>query len=203
MAGPTAFPSIVADTRPPVAVFIGDSYTVGVGAVDHTKRWTTMVAASQGWQEDNLGRGGTGYLTEAGVKACGSAHCPNYLGMLAQVITINPSVVVVAGGLNDQLQDPEREKIAIETFYRDLRKGLPSAQIVAVGPSSSSRDPGRRLAAINNEVRGSAAAIGAVYVNLLAPSVITTDPALMTKSKIGNATHAAIAGRVEDTLENK
>lgn len=162
-----------------------------------------MVAASQGWQEDNLGRGGTGYLTEAGVKACGSAHCPNYLGMLAQVITINPSVVVVAGGLNDQLQDPEREKIAIETFYRDLRKGLPSAQIVAVGPSSSSRDPGRRLAAINNEVRGSAAAIGAVYVNLLAPSVITTDPALMTKSKIGNATHAAIAGRVEDTLENK
>jgi Lysophospholipase L1 and related esterases len=200
--GPSSFPSVTADTRPPVAAFIGDSYTVGVGASEHSKRWTTMVAASQGWQEDNLGRGGTGYLAQAGVAACGKADCPDYRGMLAQLITLDPDVVVVAGGQNDQLLDPARVKIAIQTFYRDLRKVLPSAQIVVVGPSSPGPHPGRRITAIDDQVRASASAIGAVYVSLLQPSVIVTAPNLAAEGAVGNAVHAAIAARVETVLAN-
>jgi lysophospholipase L1-like esterase len=172
-----------------------------VGASQHSKRWTTLVAASQGWQEDNLGRGGTGYLTTAGIAGCGRVVCPDYQGMLSQLITLNPPIVVVAGGQNDQLQDPTREKAAIEGFYRDLRKGLPSAQIIAVGPSSPDPVPGRHLVEINDQVRTSAAAIGALYVDLLHPSVITSRMVLADKTHVGDAGHAAIAARVEVALK--
>ena len=39
------------------AVFIGDSYTRGTGASSPALRWTSLVAAARGWQEQNLGLG--------------------------------------------------------------------------------------------------------------------------------------------------
>src|SRR4051812_899287 len=44
-------------------VFIGDSYSAGVGNSDHSKRWTTIVAKAEGWREINIAKGATGYLT--------------------------------------------------------------------------------------------------------------------------------------------
>lgn len=200
LTGPTSYATVKAATTPPVAAFIGDSYTAGVGASAKSKRWTTLVAASQGWEEDNLGRGGTGYLTTAGLQGCGRAVCPNYQGMLSDVSALKPDIVVVAGGQLDQVQDPAKESAAIAAFYRSLRSRLPDAKIIAVGPSSPDATPGTHIDAIDKEVRAAATAIGATYVELLHPSVIAPSMVLADNTHVNDAGHAAIAARVEAAL---
>ena len=82
----------------PKAAFIGDSITAGHGASSEQTRWTSLVSQRMGWIEHNFGRGGTGYLATSSREGCGLDFCPNYLGMLNDVVSSDPDIVVVAGG---------------------------------------------------------------------------------------------------------
>ena len=59
----------------PVAVFLGDSYTQGFGAVPLDRRWSSLVAHDADWTEVNQGQGGTGFVTTADKNTCGLEHC--------------------------------------------------------------------------------------------------------------------------------
>lgn len=116
-------------TTQPVAVFVGDSLVQGVGGGG--TRWTTLVSDRKGWQEVNLGRGGTGYVTTAGRSGCGLDSCPTFLQMAGKAIAANPDVVIISGGENDGTKDVTE---ASQDLFRILREGLPNARIVVLSP---------------------------------------------------------------------
>jgi len=186
--------TVVADAEPPLAAFIGDSYAAGTGATSIKRRWTTLVAADQGWRELNLARQGTGYLATASVDECGQPTCPNYEVMLRDAVRARAAVVVVSGGQDDGPRDPARVARAVQATYEAVRVGLPDAEIIAVGPSAI--EPSSRIRAVDDAVREAAADVDATYVSLLRPTVIK--PAMVAEDEVNvnNAGHAAIARRV-------
>lgn len=184
--------------QPLNAVFIGDSYTAGVGASSATTRWTTLVAAATGWQEDNRGLGGTGYVSTAGTKGCGQQFCGNYQAAAAEIRGDQPDVIVVAGGQNDfddWARNPDQVSAAIQGTYRELRRNHPKATLVAVGPSDVDR-AGPIALALDHEVREAATSVGAHYVSLLDPLTIQKDMVLPDGAHVNDAGHQAIAERV-------
>ena len=133
LAADSALVSTPSASGKPVAVFIGDQYTAGVGG-EGTK-WTTLVSENFGWQEVNLGHGGTGYVTSlTGSKAqqaCFKATCPAYGDLVPDVVDAKPAVVVISGGRNDTSKDISK---AAEALFTDLRTQLPDAQIYVLTP---------------------------------------------------------------------
>lgn len=204
----TSYTPAVTYTPPPkpdTALFIGDSYTAGVGASAKTHRWTTLLSKEMRWVEANYGLGGTGYVTTAGRNGCGRAECPTYPDRLAESMgQVGPEFVVIAGGQNDfsAYQDnPNQVEVAIRDSFAQTLKAYPEAEIIAVGPS----DPGGTsdvAEAMDAVVREEAEAIDAEYVSLIDPPVIEDDMVVDDGSHVNNEGHAAIAERVLETLRN-
>lgn len=117
-----------APAAPPHAVFLGDSYTAGIGGSGAD--WPTVVSRELGWSADNLAAGGTGYVTEAGMAGCGRAHCGAYLEQ-SESITDRPDIIVVAGGRNDPAKNIGD---AASKLFTSLRKEHPSATVIVLSP---------------------------------------------------------------------
>lgn len=195
---PTFTSTAMPDTRT-TAVFLGDSYTAGVGTTSTDKRWTTLVASAEGWDEINDGEGGTGFVATATQEGCGKTFCGGYPTRVAALIKERPDVVVIAGGQNDFPQyaiDPAPVQQAITSVYSTIRKALPDATIVAVGPSK----PGPTDAitrAMDTDVQKAARSVNATYVSLISPAVIKASMITEDGGHVDDAGHAAIAARVE------
>lgn len=81
------------------AVFFGASSVEGVGASDPEKRWSSVTARALGWEEVNLGIGGT---TVIGRDAEGQVTDENSgLGRVTDVLDAQPDVVIISYGGND------------------------------------------------------------------------------------------------------
>lgn len=198
----SAQPTIATSTPKPVIAFIGDSYTQGAGASDKPLRWTEQVAAATGMWPENLGRGGTGYVTVAGKAGCGLDVCPNYAQMVPDVAAKNPATVVVAGGQNDFglfERDPAAVTAAVNKTFTDLRSALPNAKLVAVGPSTPwTVNPS--VVAFDAAVQEAAETVNAAYVSMIEPNVINKDWLLEDRAHVNDAGHKAIAERVLTAL---
>jgi lysophospholipase L1-like esterase len=122
-------PSTIPAAKRPVAVFIGDSYTQGSG------KWPDAVSKAQGWEEVNLGRGGTGFTVrhtgDAAQNGCGMDECPSFAEMVDAAAKRHPDIVVVAGGRNDGGADIADQ---VHDTFTGLRQRLPDAQIIAIQP---------------------------------------------------------------------
>ncbi|MET1152921.1 GDSL-type esterase/lipase family protein [Arthrobacter sp.] len=182
----------------PLAVFLGDSYTQGLGASSESTRWVNMTASAKGWDFVNLGRGGSGYFTPSTPQACFHPVCPNYAGMIPEVAAESPDYIVVAGGQNDfSAFDTSRQRVveAIRTTYAALRASFPHAQIIAIGPSTSSAvTPDVEL--FDRVVQDAAASVHAQYVSLIDPNVIGDGMFFEDKIHVNDAGHKAIAKRI-------
>ncbi len=196
---PTPPPAVVtAAARAPVAVYIGDSYTQGAGGGG--VRWSAIVSKAEGWQEVDLGRGGTGYQREVtgptAPVACGLDICPAYPAMINPAAGHAPQVVVVAGGRNDGSVYPS----TIRLFYADLRLAMPSAHIYAVSPLWDDDPAPAWLADQAAQVRDSARSVGAAYLDIGQP--LDGRPDLVAGDGVhpNPAGHQAIAAAVIDAL---
>lgn len=184
------------DSRP-IAVFIGDSYTQGVGATSSDLRWSTLLAAEEGWTEVNLGRGGTGYVTTSGVSGCGLEYCPSYPEMLAE-LPAEVDIAVIAGGQNDftaWTNDHAAVTAAIDATLTGLREALPEARIIVVGPST----PGEVVPTVTGmsaAVQRGAAGIAASFVSLIDPPVLSAALLAADGAHPNDEGHKAIADRV-------
>jgi lysophospholipase L1-like esterase len=197
-AAPAEVPSPTATTPArPTAVFLGGSTTQGQGASTPATRWSSLVASARGWDEVDLGLGGTGYVTTAGPEGCGLEFCPNVETRVADAVARDPDVVVVSGGEDDLASyedDPDTVGDAVATTFSELRRQLPRARLVAVGPST----PGAvddAVEGLDADVRAAATAAGAEYVSLLEPDVLTVEAAA-PGARFDDAGHRAIAERV-------
>lgn len=157
----------------PVVVFIGDSYTAGAGASSAAATFTTLVGVAQGWQVENLGRGGTGYLATASTSGCGLEYCPNYREMITATVELSPDIIVVSGGRNDGDMTGSHDQV--RAFYTELRAALPESKIVATSPLWDASEVPASLTALGGVVQESVTSIGGAYLDLKQPLQGRTD----------------------------
>lgn len=201
-ATPHPMPTFGTSEAGTVAAFIGDSYAQGVGATSDATRWTTLVSNAEGWQQENLGRGGTGYLATSGPEGCGLDFCPSYDAMVNEAVAGDPDVLVISGGQNDfntfVTARPSVEA-AITKTMTDARTALPDTRIIVVGPSSPNGID-TNFTAFANTVREAAGRIDAEYVDLTTPDVIDPANVLPDGGHVNDAGHSAIAARVTASI---
>jgi len=147
------------------AVFLGDSYTVGIGG--DGPKWPTTVAAALGWKPVNLALGGTGYVAESGVNGCGKEHCGNYLEQAAK-ITGTPEVIIIAGGRNDTADKIGAGALAL---FTKLKAKHPKSKIIALSPWTDAAPPAAPFTAKVNAVKKAADDAGITYVDTGQPFV--------------------------------
>jgi acyl-CoA thioesterase-1 len=112
----------------PIAVFMGDSYTQGVGLSQISDDYAYVTASAMHWRAVLNAAGGTGYV------AGGPCRGQQLLARVPQVVALRPAVVVIQAGLDDY-QSPEQQiERAAEQVYAQLRHDLPRTRVVVVGP---------------------------------------------------------------------
>jgi lysophospholipase L1-like esterase len=112
-----------AESPVPLAAFLGDSYTSGVGASSGNLRWSSLVSRELGAYEGNYALGGTGYLAGTEVTPslrCEESACPTLPDRVATLAPQPAAVVFVAGGINDLALFPGKE----EAFTRAVNATL-------------------------------------------------------------------------------
>jgi len=141
--------------------FYGDSYTLGTGASDETKRWSTIVSRERNWNEFNPSVNGLGFVTNRADSGEGSGDLPSL------VIDSKPEIVFVTMGLNDNFSydfsaNEIREQIGVD--LERLKTALPDARFIVVEPFWYTDDRPSSVGVINGWVADAAEAIGADYI---------------------------------------
>lgn len=161
LAGATACASAPAapEGDGPVVAFYGDSYTSGMGASDPSKRWSTIICEQRGWSEFNPSVVGLGFV--ANRHMIGDGDLPSL------IIEQDPSIVIVAMGLNDTFSfdfAATEIKQQISADLERLSAGLPDARVIVVEPFWYADEPPDSLDTIASWVRDAAADIDADYI---------------------------------------
>jgi len=115
----------------PVAAFYGDSYTLGTGASDPAKRWSTLISEERGWREFNPSVNGLGFVNHRDRFGDDSGDLPSL------IIAEQPDIVFVTMGLNDAFSfDRAADQIhaQIDDDLRRLKDALPDARFIVVEP---------------------------------------------------------------------
>jgi lysophospholipase L1-like esterase len=148
--------------QPVVVAWLGDDWTAGAGASKQRKRFTTVVSRRLDVTELNFGADGTGY-------AQSSADGTAYRGRLADVVAAHPDVVVVSGGRNDVLNDPDTAATRARKLFAQLHRELPDAQLVAIRPFWGDSDPPAALDTLANSIRQAVTDVGGTYLDIADP----------------------------------
>ncbi|MBF4572874.1 SGNH/GDSL hydrolase family protein [Herbiconiux sp. VKM Ac-1786] len=151
------------DPNAPVVAFYGDSYTLGTGASDPAKRWSSVIAADRGWNEFNYSVNGLGFVNHR------QSTPPDYgpEDGVSRSIAADPDILFITMGLNDNFSMPDRAddiRSAIATDFQTLRTALPDARIVVVEPFWYTDDRPDSLAQIIDWVQSEATVIGADFI---------------------------------------
>lgn len=139
--------------------FYGDSYTLGTGASDFSKRWSTVICEQRGWREYNPSVNGLGFVNNR--TTFGEGDVPSL------VIADDPDIVFVTMGLNDNFsfvtRADEIEAQITDDFSR-LADALPDARFIVVEPFWYTDERPDSVETIIGWVEDAAEAIGADYL---------------------------------------
>ncbi len=157
-AAPGTSPAVPAGDGPIVA-FYGDSYTLGTGASEQSLRWSTQIALDRGWREVNPSVNGLGFVNNR----------PSFADddLPAQIIAVQPDIVFVTMGLNDNFSyDRAADQIEqqIDVDLQRLTSALPAARFVVVEPFWYTPERPESLEVIIGWVRAAAERYGADYI---------------------------------------
>lgn len=148
-------------TDGPVVAFYGDSYTLGTGASDPSKRWSTRISTERGWNEFNPSVNGLGFINNRSDFGPDSGDLPD------QIIAENPDIVFVTMGLNDNFSFDSRAEEIEEQISADLQRlesALPDARFIVVEPFWYTDTRPESVDTIIGWVEDAASAIDADYV---------------------------------------
>lgn len=196
MASPSPTPS----TPEGPVVFLGDSMAEGKSASAPAKRWTALVAGELGQNEVNLGHARTGYVRVGPKDSCGDEACPNFEGMVSQVVKAKPSTVVVTGGGNDSGLPAEEFSHAVSDTLTALRKALPDAEIFVVNPWWDLRPVPDSLAAQTSAVKAAATDAEVTYLDTGQPLVDKPQLMVADGTNPNDAGHAVLAQAVTQAM---
>ena len=140
--------------------FYGDSYTLGTGASDPAKRWSTVICAQRGWNEFNPSVNGLGFVNN---------RRPD-VDLPGQIVALDPKpeIVVVTMGLNDNFSygyvSDDAIRTAITDDFERLTTALPDARVIVVEPFWYTDARPDSVEIIIGWVHGAADAIGADWI---------------------------------------
>ena len=122
-----------APTKPPrtVALWVGDSFTMGVGAEGSGYSYPYLASVGMGWTEAIDAQSGSGFVAD------GKNNAPNNVPIPARLgdFTGKPQYVIVDGGRNDWNRDFETETApAVRAYLDGVRAKWPEAKIVLLVP---------------------------------------------------------------------
>jgi len=152
-------PAVPSAGSGPVVAFYGDSYTLGTGASDDERRWSTQISRDRGWQEFNPSVNGLGFIDNR--DRFGAGDLPDL------IITAKPDIVFVTMGLNDNFSydfAAQAIKAQISDDLSRMAVALPDARFIVVEPFWYTDERPRSVEVIISWVRASATAIGADYI---------------------------------------
>ena len=147
----------VPDPETPLVAFYGDSYTLGTGASDPDRRWSTVICADRGWTEFNPSINGLGFVNNRGFGP----------DLPALVVEQDPDLVVVTMGLNDSFSYGRvgtgiRDQIVADFAF--LTAELPDARFIVVEPFWYTDARPESVGIIIEWVREAAADVDADYI---------------------------------------
>lgn len=150
------------DPRDPAAThvaFYGDSYTLGTGASDPSKRWSTIICQERGWSEFNPSVNGLGFINNRSTFGDGDEP--------SQVIAAEPDILFITMGLNDNFsydRSADRIRSQITEDFTRLKTALPAARVIVVEPFWYTDQRPDSVEVIIGWVKDAAAAIDADYI---------------------------------------
>jgi lysophospholipase L1-like esterase len=182
----------------PVVAFYGDSYTLGTGSSDPSKRWSTIICAQRGWREFNPSVNGLGFVRN---RAALGVDEPS------MIVAEHPEIVFITMGLNDNFayatggDAPTQIHHAIVGDLAGLKEQLPDARFIVVEPFWYTDERPHSLAVISGWVKAEAAVIGADYISG-ASHWIEHHPEWMADDGLhpNDAGYAQIAARMDAAL---
>ena len=139
--------------------FYGDSYTLGTGASDPSKRWSTIISDERGWSECNPSVNGLGFVNNRGTFGEGDEP--------SEVIADDPDILFITMGLNDNFsydRAADQIKAQITDDFTRLSRELPDARIIVVEPFWYTDQRPDSVEIIIGWVKDAAAAIDADYI---------------------------------------
>ncbi len=139
--------------------FYGDSYTLGTGASDPSKRWSSIICAERGWTEFNPSVNGLGFINNRGTFGDGDEP--------SEVIANDPDILFITMGLNDNFsydRAADRIKAQITDDFTRLKTALPDARIIVVEPFWYTDQRPESVQIIIDWVKDAAGVIGADYI---------------------------------------
>ena len=157
-AAPAPAPEPRDDSATQVA-FYGDSYTLGTGASDESKRWSTIICEQRGWSEFNPSVNGLGFVNNRGTFGEGDEP--------SQVIADDPDILFITMGLNDNFsydRAADQIKSQITDDFERLKEALPDARIIVVEPFWYTDQRPKSVEIIIGWVKDAAAEIDADYI---------------------------------------
>lgn len=162
-------PGTGTETPPaPLVAFIGDSYSAGAGGTPGLG-WTSVLSQTKQWTEKNVALGGTGYVATAGQEGCGLDFCPNYEGVVEEVVLSSPSMVIISGGRNDRWVPAGDVEAKAAELFTTLQARLPEAKIIVTSPIWDDDPAPKDIAEVIAAVQSAAESAQVTYVDLGQP----------------------------------
>ncbi len=149
-------------------LFVGASYTAGLGATPPTDGYAYVIGREPGWQTQVNGVAGTGFLNP------GPRGGQTFADRIAHLPTRpHPDLVVFQGGRND-VSYPAAQLRAAAISTADLtRKRYPGAQIVFLGPIPAHVPAPADQVAVATTLRSAAGACKAIFIDPIEQGWIT------------------------------
>jgi hypothetical protein len=151
-------------------LFIGASYTAGLGATPRTEGYAYVVGRDPGWTARVDGVSGTGFLN------------PGPLGgetfadrVVKDPIHPHPDVVVFQGGRNDVAYSSDKLRAAAIATAELTHKRFIGAQVVFLGPIPAHVPAPADQLAVASTLRSAAAASKSVFIDPIEQGWITAD----------------------------
>lgn len=183
----------ITDPAYPLAAFYGDSYTLGTGASAPGRRWSTVICADRGWNEFNPSVNGLGFVNNRRPE----------VDEPAQIAAVDPDIVFVTMGLNDNFSyarvPDEKIRAAIADDFARLQ--ATGARIIVVEPFWYTDRRPESVETIIGWVRDGADAIGAEWI-AGASHWLEGHPEWMASDGLhpNDAGYAEMARRMDDEL---
>jgi lysophospholipase L1-like esterase len=162
-SGPSAPAATIHDV-----LFVGASYTAGLGATPNTEGYAYLIGREPGWRAQVDGVAGTGFLNP------GPHGGQTFADRIAHLPTEpHPDLVVFQGGRND-VGYPQDKLLAAAIATADLaHRRFHGSQVVFLGPIPAHVPAPPGQIAVANTLRTAASASKSIFVNPIEQGWIT------------------------------
>jgi hypothetical protein len=183
----------------PTALFVGASYTAGLGAQPVTDGYAYDTARLLGWRAEIDGASGTSYLNP------GHHGAGTYPSRISRVsLRVAPAVIVIQSGRNDLGSPLTAIHQAVLSTLSLTTHRWPDARLVVLGAIPATVPVSPALIGLEGVLRSACATAGVTFIDPIAQNWITASNerpnAGLVPAHPGNAGYAYLASRLAADL---